>query len=122
MCSFQTHEQEWGAILILMLYCNFKTKIGNYANGNVHDQYVPCFISSVKLTVFHQGKYGIVTYERWILLRVANLCARTFKGLDGGIVHLQNKVLDGGFAPNPEANTFRQFQLWCISSPCVYHL
>jgi hypothetical protein len=51
-----------------------------------------------------------------------NLRVCTFKGLAGGIVHLQNKVLDRGLAPNLEANPLRQLQLWRISCPCIYHL
>jgi hypothetical protein len=60
--------------------------------------------------------------EHWLEAE-ENLCVCcTFKGLAGGVVHLQNKVLDRGFAPNFETNPFRQLQLWRISRPSIYHL
>lgn len=59
--------------------------------------------------------------EHWLDAE-ENLRVCTFKGLAGGVVHLQNKVLDRGLAPNLEANPLRQLQLWGISCPCIYHL
>jgi len=53
-------------------------------------------------------------------IKLIHIC--TFEKSDGGIVHLQNKILNGRLSPNPEANTFWQLQLWGISCPCIYYL